>query len=317
MVFQTNFVVVIQTAMVEYWVATGLQCFIVDCYVSCWLDDSVLLLLTTNVTGTLGLRRGECSGRARVTGPECPPPPPPLQSDAACQRLASAARRYKRSAYPVSVPFSNKPTVSVDVKQQNKISFCTMCWKVLVSPTFSPESTCWKVCCSSLCQRTMCRKVLVSHYPSSPHAEKCVALPFVRGPCAEKCWSATTPRVHMLKSVLLFPLSEDHVQKSAGQPLPLESTCWKVCCSSLCQRTMCRKVLVNHYPSSPHAEKCVALPLVRGPCAEKCWSAPPSPPSPHAEKCVALPFVRGPCAEKCWSATTPRVYMLKSVLLFP
>ena len=30
----------------------------------CSLDDSVLLLLTTNVTGPLGLRRGECSGRA-------------------------------------------------------------------------------------------------------------------------------------------------------------------------------------------------------------------------------------------------------------
>ena len=24
-----------------------------------------------------------------------------------------------------------------------------------------------------------------------------------------------------------------------------------------------------------------------------------------------------PCAEKCWSTPTPRVYMLKSVLLFP
>ena len=24
-----------------------------------------------------------------------------------------------------------------------------------------------------------------------------------------------------------------------------------------------------------------------------------------------------PCAEKCWSTATPRVYMLKSVLLFP
>ena len=40
------------------------------------------------------------------------------------------------------------------------------------------------------------------------------------------------PRVYMLKSVLLFPL-EDHVLKSAGQPQTLESTCWKVCCSSL------------------------------------------------------------------------------------
>ena len=40
----------------EVLLTTGLQCFIVDCYIF-WL------LLTTNVTGTLGLRRGECSGR--------------------------------------------------------------------------------------------------------------------------------------------------------------------------------------------------------------------------------------------------------------
>ena len=27
------------------------------------------------------------------------------------------------------------------------------------------------------------------------------------------------------------------------------------------------------------------------PCAQKCWSTPPSPPSLHAENCVALPLV--------------------------
>ena len=52
-------------------------------------------------------------------------------------------------------------------------------------------------------------------------------------------------------------------------------------------------------PPSLHAEKCVTLPLVRGPCDEKCWSTPPSPPSLHAEKCVTLLLVRGLGAEKC------------------
>ena len=59
--------------------------------------------------------------------------------------------------------------------------------------------------------------MLVSPYPSSLHAEKCVTLPLVRGPCAEKCWSTPTPRVYMLKSVTL-PL-EDLVLKSASPPL--------------------------------------------------------------------------------------------------
>ena len=48
---------------------------------------------------------GELCKLARVTGPEFPPPPPlSLQSDAACQRLAGAARcGIKDSACPVSV----------------------------------------------------------------------------------------------------------------------------------------------------------------------------------------------------------------------
>ena len=42
----------------------------------------------------------------------------------------------------------------------------------------------------------------------------------------------------------------------------------KQCLPGFC--TMCWKVLVNPYPSSLHAEKCVTLPLVRGLGAEKC-----------------------------------------------
>ena len=53
-------------------------------------------------------------------------------------------------------------------------------------------------------------------------------------PCAEKCWLTPTPRVYMLKSVLLFPYLEDLVLKSASPPLPPPSLhAENVCSSSL------------------------------------------------------------------------------------
>ena len=146
----------------ELLLTTGLQCFIVDCYVSCWLDDSVLLLLMTNVTGTLGLRRGECSGRAVPASSSYGPwVPPPLLSSRA-------------------LPASDWPVPRGGIKEvptrflYHVLKSAEKCWS---APPSSP----------------------------SPHAEKCFTFPFVRGPCTEKCWSTPTPRVYMLKSVLLFP----------------------------------------------------------------------------------------------------------------
>ena len=141
----------------EVLLTTGLQCFIIDCYASCWLDDSVLLLLTTNVTGTLGLRSGECGGRAVQASSSYGPwvPPTPFSPVGRCLPATGRCRvvRYKRQCLP---------------------GFCTVCWKVLVNP-----------------------------YPLSLHAEKCVALPLVR------CWKTLVhpyPRVYMLKKSVALPL---------------------------------------------------------------------------------------------------------------
>ena len=73
-----------------------------------------------------------CSGRAVQAsssyGPRVPPPPS-LQSDAACQRLAGAARcGIKDSACQVSVPCAEK------------------CWSTPTPTSLHAE----KVCCSSL-----------------------------------------------------------------------------------------------------------------------------------------------------------------------
>ena len=64
-----------------------------------------------------------------------------------------------------------------------------------------------------------------------------------------------------------------HPVSPVGRCLPATGRCRAVrykrqCLPGFC--TMCRKVLVNPYPSSLHAEKCVTLPLVRGLGAEKC-----------------------------------------------
>ena len=82
-----------------------------------------------------------------------------------------------------------------------------------------------------------------------------------------------------------------HPFSPVGRCLPATCRCRAVrykrqCLPGFC--TMSWKVLVNPYPSSLHAEKCVTLPLVRGLGAEKCSYTP-----------------------------IPRVYILKSVLLFP
>ena len=64
-----------------------------------------------------------------------------------------------------------------------------------------------------------------------------------------------------------------HPFSPVGHCLPATGRCRMVrykrqCLPGFC--TMCWKVLVNPYPSSLHAEKCVILPLVRGLGAEKC-----------------------------------------------
>ena len=77
---------------------------------------------------------GELCKLARVTGPEFPHPFSPVGR---CLPVTGRCRvvRYKRQCLP---------------------SFCTVCWKVLVNPypppppPPPPESTCWKVCYSSL-----------------------------------------------------------------------------------------------------------------------------------------------------------------------
>ena len=167
---------------------------------------------------------GELCNLAWVTGPRVSPTPS-LQSDAACQQLASA-RWYKRQCLP---------------------SFCTMCWKVLVYPTLSLSLHAEK--CWSTPLYPTCWKVLVNPTLSlSLHTEKCSSTPLYPWvyllknagqphfiPHAEKRWSTPLyPWVYMLKS--------------AGQPhfIP-ESTCWKVCCSSLsyyyhCIRGLCCKM---------------------------------------------------------------------------
>ena len=95
--------------------------------------------------------------------------------------------------------------MAVWYKRQCLPGFCTMCWKVPVNPTFSP----------------------------SLHAEKCVTIPLVRGPCAEKCWLTPTPRVYTdAEKCVTLPL-EDLVIKSASPPLtpsppPPKFTCWKI-----------------------------------------------------------------------------------------
>ena len=52
------------------------------------------------------------------------------------------------------------------------------------------------------------------------------------------------------------------------------------------------------------------------PCAEKCWSTPPSPENLHAEKCVTLPL-EDHVLKSADPTPTLRVHTLKSVLLFP
>ena len=101
-----------------------------------------------------------CSGRAVQASPSYGPwvsPPPSLQSDAACQRLAGAARCcIKDSACPVSVPCTEKcwstPPSPPSLHAEKCVTLplvrgpcAEKCWS-----TPSPESTCWKVCCSSL-----------------------------------------------------------------------------------------------------------------------------------------------------------------------
>ena len=82
--------------------------------------------------------------------------------------------------------------------------FCTMCWKVLVNPTFSPESTCWKVCYSSLIRGPCAEKC----WSTPPLESTCwkVCCSSLRGPGAEKCYSTPTPWVYMLKKCVALPL---------------------------------------------------------------------------------------------------------------
>ena len=75
------------------------------------LDDSVLLLLTSNVTGPLGLRSRKCSGRAVQASLSYEPrvPPPFLSSRTLPASNWPVPRdRIKDNACPVSVPCAEK-----------------------------------------------------------------------------------------------------------------------------------------------------------------------------------------------------------------
>ena len=159
MVVQSNFVVVIQTAMtlafvqyvnvydvswilsrlVEYWGAVDywIVMFLIDLMIPfccCWRLMSL--------TGTLGLRRGKCSGRAVQPSLSYGPwvTPPLLSSPGRCLPATGRCRAAERQCLPgyapnmllasedinwlsknrtngYARPVPNKPTVSVDVKQ--------------------------------------------------------------------------------------------------------------------------------------------------------------------------------------------------------